>query len=434
MAAGFIGGEGEGEGGGNGEGGGGLTCLCLKPYSGCRLWPIAGSKTHSVRPGQTSGPSDCTETLLGSLSQLCATFFHANSWEAGVKVCLHWPSDESGAAKAQYRDLSADAKDKVRKCAKSQVAVVGRLIRTRHLSKRVAIYRGASVKLQLRVVGGRTVATMVVEEALETGTMGGADAVHAAVNQLVETIGPPLPSDRPDAVDKGVLPAPDETVSTMGDERIVANASGGAAAPAAAPSDGAPLFIPSACFDGARIGYVFTSRDRGVGYYWDGVATATDEVNPWHVYATNREDAREAPVLAMEAAEVIARGQTGYPENDGVSEAAHGSFDEEQSGEDAEAWNAASDAARFDSIKAMEFREARVEAREAVRVREAEVAAARAQEEEEELIDVDNLYAARYANCYRGNTDVNIHAEEVRISDTAQRPAVCQLPAFPVSP
>ena len=32
----------------------GLTCLCLKPYSGCRLWPIAShgvSQSHTIRPG-----------------------------------------------------------------------------------------------------------------------------------------------------------------------------------------------------------------------------------------------------------------------------------------------------------------------------------------------------------------------------------------------
>ena len=60
--------------------GDGLECLCLKPYSGCRLWPIAQGGTavcHTIRPGQSSGVGDCTKTLLGNLDQLCSTFFHA---------------------------------------------------------------------------------------------------------------------------------------------------------------------------------------------------------------------------------------------------------------------------------------------------------------------------------------------------------------------
>ena len=90
-----------GRGGGDGDGGSGSDngppCLCLKPFSGCRLWPIASDGSHAVRRGQGSGVSDCTMTLLGNLSQFCATFYHVNSWEAGVKLCLHWPADETGA-------------------------------------------------------------------------------------------------------------------------------------------------------------------------------------------------------------------------------------------------------------------------------------------------------------------------------------------------
>ena len=134
QAARFLGG-GESGGGtsgadGGGEGSsGGLVCLCLKPFSGCRLWPIATTGTHIVRVGQTSGPSiSVTTTMLGSLSQFCATFYHANSWEASVKLCLHWPTDASGSMKAHPSDVSADLREKARKCSKNQVAVIGRLV------------------------------------------------------------------------------------------------------------------------------------------------------------------------------------------------------------------------------------------------------------------------------------------------------------------
>ena len=109
MAAGLLGGQSGGQGGGGSGGGGGgggvggddaargekkaeggekgdgPVCLCLKPFSGCRVWPIALSAgvsgTHAVRPGQTSGVNNCDSTMLGNLSQFCASFFHANSWE-----------------------------------------------------------------------------------------------------------------------------------------------------------------------------------------------------------------------------------------------------------------------------------------------------------------------------------------------------------------
>ena len=64
------------------------VCLCLKPFSGCRLWPIASNGSHIVRSGQASGPQDMTKTLLGNLSQFCATFFHANSWEVRL-ICRY---------------------------------------------------------------------------------------------------------------------------------------------------------------------------------------------------------------------------------------------------------------------------------------------------------------------------------------------------------
>jgi hypothetical protein len=49
-------------------------------------------------------------------------------------------------------------------------------------------------------------------------------------------------------------------------------------------------------------------------------------------------------------------------------------------------------------------------------VRERAEARARQRAAEEAERDVD-LYVARYANCYRGNTDVNIHAEEFLLED-----------------
>ena len=47
--------------------------------------------------------------------------------QAGIKVCLHWPSTTSGSTKVPYRDMSSEARDKVRKCSKSQVAIIARL-------------------------------------------------------------------------------------------------------------------------------------------------------------------------------------------------------------------------------------------------------------------------------------------------------------------
>ena len=54
----------------------------------------------------TLAASPCQEntTLLGSTGQLCATFFHANSWEADVKLCLHWPADASGEGQMSSSD------------------------------------------------------------------------------------------------------------------------------------------------------------------------------------------------------------------------------------------------------------------------------------------------------------------------------------------
>jgi hypothetical protein len=100
--------DGGGEGGG-GEGGGangdGLVCLCLKPYSGCRLWPIASGTTtitHAVRPGQSSGVGHCTSTLLGSLSQVRAAVHATACVSARTAACtaaaLLSPSAHVGAA------------------------------------------------------------------------------------------------------------------------------------------------------------------------------------------------------------------------------------------------------------------------------------------------------------------------------------------------
>ena len=167
--------------------------------------------------------------------------------------------------------------------------------------------RGVEVMAEARVVARR----VVVPRAGDWGEAAGAVmADSAAVEPVVHEVGgtterdaqretPPAPVVYAvcRVVDEGVLWAPDETVSTMGDASIVASASCVAAAAVAAPPDGAPLFIPSACFDGARIGYVFTSRDRGIGYYWDGMATATDDV---HVAAATGD-----PMMAPGAVRIL---------------------------------------------------------------------------------------------------------------------------------
>ena len=106
------------------------VCLCNKEFSGCRFWPEAKTGAHQVRPREVSGSVElglATTTLLGTLSQLCGAFYHGNSWEAGVKLCLHWPADETGLAAMPFRQLTHEARDNTRKCSKSQVVVVARL-------------------------------------------------------------------------------------------------------------------------------------------------------------------------------------------------------------------------------------------------------------------------------------------------------------------
>ena len=46
-----------------------------------------------------------------------------------MKICLHWPADASGEGQTAFRDLPFAARDAVRKCSKSQVAVIARLRR-----------------------------------------------------------------------------------------------------------------------------------------------------------------------------------------------------------------------------------------------------------------------------------------------------------------
>ena len=63
------------------------------------------------------------------MAQLCGAFFHANSWEAGVKVCLQWPADHTGMAPLAFNRLDQRQRDATRRCSKSQVVVVARLQR-----------------------------------------------------------------------------------------------------------------------------------------------------------------------------------------------------------------------------------------------------------------------------------------------------------------
>ena len=77
---------------------------------------MANTGCHQVRPNEVSGADEnATSTLLGSMSQLCSAFFHGNSWEAGVKLCLHWPADETGLAALPFRQLTHEQRDATRK-------------------------------------------------------------------------------------------------------------------------------------------------------------------------------------------------------------------------------------------------------------------------------------------------------------------------------
>ena len=85
------------------------ACLCMKPFSLCLFLPEQDGD-HVVRVHRTPrAPHNAT--LLGSLANLCASFYHGNSTEAGVKVCLRRHA----------------AGDEAHTCGKSQVVVVARL-------------------------------------------------------------------------------------------------------------------------------------------------------------------------------------------------------------------------------------------------------------------------------------------------------------------
>ena len=59
-----------------------LRCLCCKPWSrGLFIPPREGQ--HGVEKGK--------RPLIPSVGHLCAGFFHANSWEAKVRLCLLSP-------------------------------------------------------------------------------------------------------------------------------------------------------------------------------------------------------------------------------------------------------------------------------------------------------------------------------------------------------
>ena len=143
-----------------------LSCLCLKPFSRCIFLPDPGATAaaaaateadaaagdtppeHAVRLSTPAGDrAEHNRTLLGGAGQLCCAFYHANLWEAEVKVCLRWPANEEGDRPAHWLQMSDAQREGTRTCGKTQAVVVARLSRggeQLYTARYANCFRGAS--------------------------------------------------------------------------------------------------------------------------------------------------------------------------------------------------------------------------------------------------------------------------------------------------
>ena len=387
--------------------------MCLKPFSGCRLWPLAEqgiARSHTLRAGMPSGLNNCTTTMLGNESQLCATFFHANSWEANVKLCLHWPADESGLAKASYNSLTPEQRDRIRKCSKSQVAVIARLTCTpeaqeawleeaAELAEVAALRRKAAIaaaQAKVRIDQKADKERRAAEAARAVAKARADDAAAAAAREAARAwILARWQRSPPVALELF-------TAGTPG--RLALRLSIGAAT-AAVRAARAPLVrVIAASADSVEVRVTFTLPPP----------LSPPALSPPAPRA--QAESMEAPKKDATAVDDAASAAEASAPEAAASKAA---ALEVSSGPEAAAPNTAPageavEAAATDEAATTEEPAEETELEREVRERAEARARQRAAEEAERDVD---LYVARYANCYRGNTDVNIHAEEFLLED-----------------
>ena len=124
----------------------GPRCLCVS-RSATFLPNADGGHTRRAHFCDARS-SSATTPLLGGLAQFCAAFYHANSWEADVRLCLHEQrpdvlvrlqptGDAASPARAALEVRCGPSKGGPRevikglpfdRCSKSQVAIVARLV------------------------------------------------------------------------------------------------------------------------------------------------------------------------------------------------------------------------------------------------------------------------------------------------------------------
>ena len=123
----------------------GPRCLCVS-RSATFLPNADGGHTRRAHFCDARS-SSATTPLLGGLAQFCAAFYHANSWEADVRLCLHEQRPDvlvrlqpTGDAASPLRAAlhvrcgpSSGDREVVKdlpfsRCCKSQVAIVARLV------------------------------------------------------------------------------------------------------------------------------------------------------------------------------------------------------------------------------------------------------------------------------------------------------------------
>ena len=123
----------------------GPRCLCVSRSA--TFLPIAdGGHTRRAHFCDARS-SSATTPLLGGLAQFCAAFYHANSWEADVRLCLHEQRPDVLVRLQPTGDAASPARAAVHvrcgpssgdrevikdlpfsRCCKSQVAIVARLV------------------------------------------------------------------------------------------------------------------------------------------------------------------------------------------------------------------------------------------------------------------------------------------------------------------
>lgn len=118
-------------------------CLCAARMSGFTTYPPPHRLPHQAGSGAPQSRRGGQRSLLGGLEQFCRAFYHANQWEAGVRLCLACAVDLKGLAlelPEARAGHSGGGKNALRAgrgggargrdegaCSKAQVTVVARL-------------------------------------------------------------------------------------------------------------------------------------------------------------------------------------------------------------------------------------------------------------------------------------------------------------------